>query len=99
MKISFLSIDNEKNRIFFSSEAVKSNDELAFVDGTTPNTTIHLITIDNKLKLIRDGSVKMEMIFIDKEKTKGTYRNEMGLEFEFDIFCHELIIEEQRYVI
>lgn len=99
MKVSFLSIDNEKNRNFFTSEAVESNGELAFIDGTTKDTTIHLIKINSDLKLIRDGSVKMEMLFSLNNKTKGYYHNEMGLEFEFDVYCKELVVEKNKYVI
>ena len=38
----------------------------------------------------------MEMEFIPKEKTKGYYQNQLGLSFEFDVYCSLCIIKDER---
>lgn len=99
MKVTFLSLDDEKNKVYFESEASKNDKEIIFVDKTTPNTTIELIVQDDKVQIVRNGYVNSKMVFVENEKTKGNYQNEMGLEFDFDIFCSKLKIDKNRIVI
>lgn len=99
MKVTFLSLDDEKNKVYFESEAARKDNEIIFVDKTYPNTTIELTLYEDKVQFIRTGYVNSKMIFIENKKTKGIYQNEMGLEFDFDIYCSRLDVNKNRIVI
>ena len=73
MKVTFLSLDDQMNKVHFESEASRNENEIIFVDKTSPNTTIELTIFDNEVKFVRTGSINSEMVFIQNKKTKGNY--------------------------
>ena len=99
MKVTFLSLDDQMNKVHFESEASRNENEIIFVDKTSPNTTIELTIFDNEVKFVRTGSISSEMVFIQNKKTKGNYSNDMGLEFDFDIYCSRLDITKNKILI
>lgn len=99
MKITFLSIDDQKNKVYFESEASQNGQDIIFLDKTSPDTTIELSILENEVKFIRSGNINSTMNFIEGKKTKGNYQNNMGLEFDFDIYCSRLSIDTKRILI
>ena len=99
MKVTFLSIDDQKNKVYFESEASKKDGEFIFLDKTSIDTTIELSILTDEVKFVRTGKINSVMKFKENKITKGYYQNDMGLEFDFDIHCPKLSIEEKRIVI
>ena len=99
MKVTFLSLDDEKNKVFFESEASKQGNEIIFIDKTSTNTTIEMTVNEDEVKMVRKGTVNSTMVFSITKKTKGNYNNEMGLEFDFDIHCTRLEVSKNKILI
>ena len=99
MRLSFHSIDDNDNKIFYESDYEKSEKEIMFIDKTLENTTNHFIFLKDKLKLIRSGDVEMEILFDLSNLTKGYYKNTMGLEFEFFIKTNTLKVEKNKILV
>ena len=81
MKVSFLSIDDENNKINFSTEVTKVDNKYIFIDKTTPNTTIEIEVLGECIRLVRTGDTTMYMLYDLKNITSGSYENKEGLEF------------------
>ena len=99
MKVTCLSLDDQKNKVYFESVASRNENEIIFIDKTSPNTTIELKILEGQVIFVRTGQINSKMIFSENKKTKGDYKNEMGLEFDFDIYCSKLEIGKNRIVI
>lgn len=96
MKITFYSLDDEKNKIFFKSEGKKIDNCIIFEDKSYDNTVIKLELYSSSIILNREGNVNMKLILKKNEASECFYQNEMGLEFKFMAFCKDLIIKENR---
>ncbi|HRF70849.1 MAG: DUF1934 domain-containing protein [Anaeroplasmataceae bacterium] len=96
MEVTFISIDQENHKIEYKAIAKQDGNGISFSDKSCENTVIYLKIKENKLHLLRQGEVTMEMEFIPKEKTKGYYQNQLGLSFEFDVYCSLCIIKDER---
>lgn len=96
MKAHFYSISND-DTIKFISDLKKDNNTYMFLDKSLENTHI-LLSINNKdsLLLKRIGDTTMNMDFQLGKKTKGNYKNNMGLEFDFLIFTKKIFISEEK---
>ena len=93
MKVSFISIDDEKNKINFTSDVLYIDNIYRFNDGSTQNTTIELEIIGECVRLTRTGDINMYMLFDLNNITCGSYENNEGLEFDFEIkTCLEIIL-------
>ena len=99
MRLSFHSISDNEDKIFYETSYVKEDNELVFLDKTCENTTNHLIFIDDKIKLVRTGEINMEMLFDLSKDTIGNYSNNMGLEFSFIIRCYNLKVTKNKILI
>lgn len=99
MQVTFHSIDNENNKIFFKSLASKNDNIISFEDKSTMNTTIFLEIKDLSIIFIRKGSINMNIELILNNRTPAKYKNEMGLEFDFEVFTNKLIIEKNKITI
>jgi uncharacterized beta-barrel protein YwiB (DUF1934 family) len=99
MRLSFHSISDNEDKIFYETEYVIEDNEIVFVDKTCENTTNHLILLEDKIKLIRLGDVNMEMLFDLSCDTKGKYSNNIGLEFDFIVRCYNLKIQKNKILI
>lgn len=99
MRLSFHSISDNEDKIFYETEYVMDDNEIIFLDKTTENTTNHLFILEDKIKLIRLGNVNMEMLFDLSKDTKGKYSNELGLEFDFIIRCYKLRVQKNKILI
>ena len=66
MKVSFISIDDEKNKINFTSDVLYIDNIYRFNDGSTQNTTIELEIIGECVRLTRTGDINMYMLFDNK---------------------------------
>lgn len=95
MIVSFLSF-NEQTKTAFQTEAVINGNAIIFEDKSIPNTKIKISKLDKAILLERFGQVKMKMLFCLDEKTKGTYINKDGLEFEYSIQTKDLMIQENK---
>lgn len=96
MKISFLSMDDQKNKVYFVTEASYEGNAFIFADKSCRDTWIRMIIEENGIHLIRTGSIQMEMTFHLECLTAGYYKNEEGLEFDFSIECKKLSIQKKR---
>jgi uncharacterized beta-barrel protein YwiB (DUF1934 family) len=99
MRLSFHSIDDNDNKIFYEADYEKSDNEIVFIDKTLENTTNHLIIDQDKLKLIRLGEVEMEMTFDLNRSTNGYYKNTMGLEFTFTVKTNKLKVVKNKILV
>lgn len=96
MKVAFLSLDDENNKIHFESEASRKENEIIFLDQTTPNTTIEFKIESESVTMVRTGDVNSYMEFVLNKKTKGNYQNIMGLEFDFEVLCTYFLITTNK---
>lgn len=96
MLVSFLSFDQENNKIAYQSEAELEDNTYRFMDKSMPNTEIELVKGKDFITLKRSGYCTMCLKFLLNECTKGFYKNKDGLEFEFSVQTTELKIENSR---
>lgn len=99
MKVAFLSIDDEGNKVHFTSQYNLKNNKIVFDDQSSDNTIIELENLKDKLIFKRIGTVNMQMTFQNQTTTEGFYANDLGLEFKFLVFCHNLTKTDKRIVI
>ncbi len=99
MKVVFSSLDDQMNRINFTSEVQQLGNQYLFEDKSLQNTTIQLRVEDDCVHLKRSGQTVMDILFDPTEETLGSYQNEMGLAFEFVIHCTKLSITPKRIMI
>lgn len=95
MIVSFLSF-NENTKIAFQTDAEKIENRILFEDKSYPNTKIRLSLFGKTVLLERFGQVNMNMLFCLEEDTKGFYKNQEGVEFEYRIHTNSLMIAENR---
>ena len=96
MEVTFYSLDDENNKIFFKSKGTKENNIISFKDKSNENTTILLEINASSITFYRKGNVDMKLILEKNNTNECYYKNEMGLEFNFKAFCKELIVKEKR---
>lgn len=85
MKVSFLSMDNNENKVNFTTEVEKKDNIFIFNDLSTTNTTIEIEILNKNVRLTRTGDTTMYILFDLNYITSGSYKNSLGLAFEFDI--------------
>jgi uncharacterized beta-barrel protein YwiB (DUF1934 family) len=85
MRVSFISLDEENNKVSFQSEVIKIDNVYKFKDESTTNTYIELEEIGSCFRLTRTGDINMYMLFDLNNITSGSYENKEGLEFNFEI--------------
>lgn len=96
MEVTFYSLDDENNKIFFKSKGTKEKNIISFADKSNENTTISLEILDSSITFYRKGNVDMKMILKKNKILDCYYKNQIGLEFNFKVNCKELIIKENR---
>ena len=96
MKVSFISIDDENNKINFSTEVTKVDNIYRFIDKTTNNTTIEIEVLGNSVRLTRIGDITMYMLYDINNITSGSYENVEGLEFNFEIKTTKLEVQNNK---
>ncbi|MDE6660419.1 MAG: DUF1934 family protein [Anaeroplasmataceae bacterium] len=96
MLVSFLSIDNQKNKTSFQAEAVQKDNIIEFEDKSAANTHIKITILEDSFLLERIGFIEMQLYFCLDKPTQGKYKNKDGLEFDFDIHTKSLIIEKSK---
>lgn len=99
MKVAFLSLDEEKNKIYFETECFKKENRIYFTDKSTPNTQIEIELQEDAILFKRTGETSMEMILKEEERTAGYFRNDTGLAFEFQVECHKMLKTDKRIVL
>ncbi len=96
MIVSFYSIDEDLNKIFFKSDAKKINNSIIFEDKSVKDTIINLEIYDDKIIINRTGFVNTYLEFMLNKTFKTKYSSNDGLEFEFNIFCNLLEIKQNK---
>ncbi len=96
MLIFFYSKDKEHNKVSFQTEGHYEENILVFQDKSVSNTKIYLDIKPDRLLFKRKGDVDMILDLVKDKKTTGYYKNELGLEFNFDCVCKELSIKNNR---
>ena len=96
MKVSFISIDDENNKINFSTDVTLLDNKYTFIDKTTPNTNIEIEVLGECVRLTRTGDTTMYMLYDLKNITSGSYENVEGLEFSFEIKTTKLEIQKTK---
>ena len=99
MKVSFLSIDENRDKICFESEVSFKNGQIWFQDGSQTETRIGIERHSWGIVFRRIGAVETEMTFWNGKKTHGRYRNREGLEFSFEVLCQKCEMTERRILI
>src|SRR5574344_1464710 len=95
MRVSFHSIiDN--NKVYFQSNVDKIDNQYVFIDKTLNDTKMIFEIKESDLIIRREGSTHMQMLLKENEKTKGSYQNELGLAFDFEVICTSLEITKNR---
>ena len=85
MKVSFLSMDDNDNKVSFVTDVIKKDNRYLFNDLSTTNTQIEIEILGSNIRLVRTGDITMYMLFDVNFYTSGSYRNSEGLSFDFDI--------------
>ena len=96
MKVSFISIDDEKNKINFTTDVIYIDNKYTFTDKTTENTVIEIEVLGECIRLTRTGDVSMYMLYDLNNITSGSYENKEGLEFSFEIQTTKLEIQNSK---
>lgn len=85
MKVSFLSMDDNDNKVSFTTDVIKKDNRYLFNDLSTTNTQIEMEILGNNIRLVRTGDITMYMLFDSNFQTSGSYKNTEGLSFDFEI--------------
>ena len=99
MKVAFLSIDEDGNKVHFTSQCETNENKIVFADQSSDKTIIEIENLKDKLIFKRIGTINMQMSFQNQKTTEGFYANDLGLEFKFLIYCHKLTKNDKRIVI
>ena len=63
MIVTFHSIDNENEKVFFKTKGEQKDNSILFKDESMPNTTIELKINSSSVELIRSGDYNTNMVF------------------------------------
>lgn len=96
MNLTFYSVDSNKEKVCYSTEFVRDENQIIFLDKSVANTTIYLTIFENSLLFERKGDILMDLPLKYGEKTLCHYKNELGLEFDFLVLTNELLISSKR---
>ena len=96
MVITFHSIDNEGNKVFYKSEAKIYDSYIEFDDKTSNNTIIKLSYTASSINIERIGDVNMKLLLLQGKITTSSYSNNMGLKFDFKVKTNELLVKENK---
>lgn len=99
MKVTFLSMDEDENKVFFESDASFCEDEIVFADKSLTDTTLYLRFEPDRLNLRREGQVFMRLSFRQHHKTDGFYRDSFGLEIPLTVLCTFLKVEAKKTIV
>lgn len=99
MIVSFISIDEEDNKIEYTSHADIDDNKIIFKDKSTNDTNIMVYQINDSLFLKRYGMIDMLMEYKLDCNTIGYYKNQDGIEFEFILHTNYLEIKDNKYIV
>ena len=88
----FKSIDKDGNVTSFDSICKYENNTYSFLDLATENTMIYISIDASTVTIKRVGYTNMELFLVNGLKTTGYYKNNLGLEFNFDCLTNDLSI-------
>lgn len=97
MIVSFVSIADENNKIEFTAKAEVRLDEIIFEDKSMSNTMISIKHENSSIILKRFGATNMLMEYRLGCLTSGYYRNNEGIDFEFEIYTRYLKVGNDKY--
>ncbi|MDE7263499.1 MAG: DUF1934 domain-containing protein [Anaeroplasmataceae bacterium] len=97
MIVSFLSFDDEKNKVFFQTEAIQKENEIWFEDKSCSNTKIKLTLLESSLVLERFGFIEMHLHFDLDKVTIGSFKNEDGVCFDFFVRTIDLSLGKNKF--
>ncbi len=96
MKVSVLSMNDQKEKVSFQSEAIQEDNKIQFEDKSYPNTQIILSLLEESILLERSGDVQMHMHFHPQEITDGWYRNKEGLQFDYQVQTMDILRKNNK---
>lgn len=99
MDVSFLSFDDNQNKISFKTKVLEYGEQIVFEDKSCDNTLIIINIFDKKIQLHRQGNVNSIMNFELNKTTEATYQNNEGLEFKFKTKCLKLERTNNKIII
>ena len=99
MRISFHSINDSNEKVFFETEAYFDNNIIRFKDKSYENTEILIEATTSFVRLKRVGNVNMDMLFKLGNKTVSKYKNDVGLSFEFSVLCTNLLVTDNKILV
>ncbi len=95
-KIHFYSYQDGLDTISFETKVDVSNDKYSFKDESYEDTFIEFLFNENEIEFKRFGKINNLMTFRLNEYTKATYKNDMGLEFEYEVLTKEIFIKDDK---
>lgn len=96
MVVSFLSFDCDKNKTSFQTEAIQKGNVIQFEDKSSIDTQIQITLLEDAFILERSGFIEMYLHFCLDKLTKGKYKNNDGLEFDFEVHTKSLFMEKNK---
>lgn len=96
MKVTFHSLDNDGNKVFFKSDAKNVDSYIEFIDKSTENTSIRLKYDTSSIIIERVGNINM-VLNLELNKTTGCmYKDNLGLELDLEIKTNELEVKNNK---
>lgn len=99
MKIKFISISDGQTVKFESQVLNYTDNSYEIIDKSLEDTNLCINILENKISFKRYGKTNMSISYILNEKSNGTYENDMGLFFNFDVFTKKLMISKEKIII
>lgn len=96
MKVTFHSLDNDGNKVFYKTDAKAIDSYIEFRDGSTKNTIIRLSYTNSSIIIERIGDINM-VLNLELDKTTGCmYKDNLGLELDLEIKTNELEVKNNK---
>lgn len=99
MQVTFTSVDDQMNRVQFSTPVEQLTNGYQFKDESMDQTMLTVLIEEDCIHFIRTGQVDMTIVFDRMTTTIGSYKNTEGLEFQFLIHCKRLLISSKQIII
>ncbi len=98
MKVHFYSIARD-SKVDYITEAEAVENVYLFKDESLENTFNKLIVYSDYISLIRNGQTEGEFHFKLGKRTKASYKNQLGLMFDFLVYTKRLEVTPKKIII
>lgn len=101
MNLTFYSVDsNDEKVVYTTSYKEIDSSTIEFIDKSVENTVINVKKLStSSLLFTRCGKVTMILNLDLNKSTKGYYKNDLGLEFEFSVKTKKIEFINNKYYV